>query len=233
MYQRKNIPLIIPNLQINNENINRERVSKFLGILIDENLSWKNQISAVHTKVSRNLGILYKSRHILPKHLLRQLYFSFIHSHLSYGNIAWASTNKTKLFALHRRQKQSIRAICFKDRTTPSKPLFEELNIMNIYELNFFQILCFTFKCKNGSAPEIFQNIYTLKGSGKYTTRSNQLHTPVIKSNYEKFIVTYRAPHLWNNLPNSISDNNDLSFISFKNEIKKHIKEIDDIFTFF
>ena len=116
---------------------------------------------------------------------------------------------------------------------TPSKPLFEELDIMDIYKLNVFQILCFTFKCKTSTAPEIFHNIYTLKDSGKYTTRSNNLHKPVVKSNYEKFIITYRAPHLWNNLPNSILNNIDVSLSSFKDKIKTYIKHIEDIYIFF
>ena len=78
----------------------RENVTKFLGVLIDENLSWKQQINDVSTKISKDFGILYKSRRIAKQPLLKQLYFSFIHCHLNYGNIAWGNTCKSKLEGL-------------------------------------------------------------------------------------------------------------------------------------
>ena len=59
--------------------IERENVTKFLGVLIDENLSWKQHINNVSTKISKSIGILYKSRGIVKQPLLKQLCFSFVH----------------------------------------------------------------------------------------------------------------------------------------------------------
>ena len=61
--------------------IERENVTKFLGALIDENLSWKQHMNDVRkkiSKISKSIGILYKSREIVKQPLLKQLYFSFI-----------------------------------------------------------------------------------------------------------------------------------------------------------
>ena len=86
----------IPFLKMDNIFIERENVTKFLGVLIDENLSWKQHINNVSTKISKSIGILYKSRGIVKQPLLKQLYFYFIHCHLNYANIAWTSTYKSK-----------------------------------------------------------------------------------------------------------------------------------------
>ena len=99
-------------------------------MLIDENLSWKFQIDNVSTKFSKSIGIICKSRNILNKALMKQIYFSSIHSYLNYGNIAWASTHKTKLAGLCRRHKHAVSVINFKDRFTHSKPLFQEMSIL-------------------------------------------------------------------------------------------------------
>jgi len=107
-----------PYLNIDNIEIQRDYVTKFLGVLIDGNLSWKSQISDVSSKISKSIGILYKTRDILNKKLLTKLYFSFIHSYLNYGNIAWASTHKTKLSVLYRRQEHALRVINFQNRYT-------------------------------------------------------------------------------------------------------------------
>ena len=78
----------LPMLCIDNSEIIRESVIKFLGIFIDENLTWKYHTEHICNKVSKSIGIMYKSRNILCKRLMKQLYFSFIHSYLNYANIA-------------------------------------------------------------------------------------------------------------------------------------------------
>ena len=90
----------LPILYIDNFEIVRESVTKFFGIFIDENWIWKYHIEHVCNKFSNSTGIMYKSRNTLGKMLMKQLYFSFIHSYLNYGNIAWASTNKSNLISL-------------------------------------------------------------------------------------------------------------------------------------
>ena len=52
----------LPNLLIENIHIKREHVTKFLGVFIDENLSWKQHIDIVSSKISKSIGILYQSR---------------------------------------------------------------------------------------------------------------------------------------------------------------------------
>ena len=97
--QRKNdeIPLKLPILQINKTKIDRVECIKFLGVLLDECLTWRKHISCIENKISKNIGILYKSKFLLNQNCLKCIYFSFTHSYLNYANIAWASTHQTKL----------------------------------------------------------------------------------------------------------------------------------------
>ena len=66
----------------------------------------ENHISFVENKVSKNVGILHKAKNIFSEGGLRTLYFSFVHSYLNYGNIAWGSTTQTKLKKLASKQRQ-------------------------------------------------------------------------------------------------------------------------------
>ena len=109
--------------------IERETVTKFLAVLIEENLSWKQHINNVRTKISKSIGILCKFRGIVQQRLLKQLYFSFIHCYLNYANIAWASTYKSKLGGLYHHQKHAARIINFKDIFTLDQPLLHDMGI--------------------------------------------------------------------------------------------------------
>ena len=116
--------------------IERENVTKFHCVLIDENLSWKQHINDVSTKISKSIDILDKSRGIVEQTLLKQLYFSFIHCHLNYANIAWASTYKIKLEGLYQHQKHAAHMINFKDRFTHVQPLLHSMKTLNIFQIN-------------------------------------------------------------------------------------------------
>ena len=75
------LPLQLPAITLNNIEIKRENSVKFLGVIIDENLTWKNLIEVVENKISKNIGVLYRASHLFDfKNLLKILFF--LHSHL-------------------------------------------------------------------------------------------------------------------------------------------------------
>ena len=58
---QENIPLKLPSLQMNGNIVEIENSLKFLGVILDELLTWKNYIQLTEKKVSKNVGALYKT----------------------------------------------------------------------------------------------------------------------------------------------------------------------------
>ena len=106
---------------------------------------------------------MYKSRNIPSKTLMKQIYFSLIHSLLNYANISWLSTSKSNLISLYQHQKHAIRIIYEKDCFAQTKPLFKHAKALAVYEINLFQILSLIFKCKSRTLPFVFHNLFALK----------------------------------------------------------------------
>ena len=77
----------IKNINISIDNIQIERVHSFnfLGILLDETLSWKNHAIMIVNKISRVTGILYRLKNLFSKEILLTLYVSLIGSYINYG----------------------------------------------------------------------------------------------------------------------------------------------------
>ena len=134
--KRQLLPQTLPNLLIENIHIKRELPTKFLGVFIDENLSWKQCIDIVSSKISKNISILYKSRDILSKQCLKQLNFSFIHDYVNSANIAWASTSKSKLEHLYHCRKHAARVIYHEDWYTHASPLLNDMKALKVCKLN-------------------------------------------------------------------------------------------------
>ena len=78
---------------------------KFFGILLDENLSWKEHLKMMENEIAKNVGLIYKVKPFLNKDSLLALYFSYIHSYINYANLVWGSTHRTYLRKINSKKR--------------------------------------------------------------------------------------------------------------------------------
>ena len=69
--------------------ISRVNSMNFLGMFIDDKLSWTQHVNYLCSVISRNVGILNKLKYFLPSNILYNIYNALILSHISYGILAW------------------------------------------------------------------------------------------------------------------------------------------------
>ena len=98
-------------LILNRKAIEQKDHVKYLGVLMDEHLNWKKQIANVTKKISRGIGILAKLRSYLDPKILRNIYYSIVYSHLSYGVEAWGSACASDLEKILILQKKAVRIL--------------------------------------------------------------------------------------------------------------------------
>ena len=118
------LPLLLPKVLINDKEVEKVGSIKFLGVLLDEHLSWKEHTRYTENEIVKNIGLLYRAKPFLGKHSLLTLYYSYIHTYLNYANLSWASTNKTNQKKLLSQQKHAIRIVNKKTLFQRIKELF-------------------------------------------------------------------------------------------------------------
>ena len=84
-------------LLIKKHKVKRIKSVQFLDVLLGENLSWKDHIKRIENKDARNIGLLYRTKLILDKNPVLELYYSYIHTYFNYANLLWDSTKRTNL----------------------------------------------------------------------------------------------------------------------------------------
>ena len=87
----------IGDLKVGEEEIKRVRKTKYLGLTIDETMSWNQQYKIVKGKVKGGLDSIRTLRQMLPQPKLFQVFQALVESHLRYGNIIWSHLSATKL----------------------------------------------------------------------------------------------------------------------------------------
>ena len=127
-------------LTLNHKQIFESRKIKYLGLLMDDRLTWKFHINELCKKLNRSVGMLFKLRHLCPSSILRSLYFSIFNSHLVYGLPVWGNTDKIYTEKINLLQKKAIRAITFSDFRAPSLPILKDLEILSFHDLYQHQI---------------------------------------------------------------------------------------------
>ena len=94
-----------------NNEIKRSESLK-LSAFLDEKLTWTDHIKYTENKIAKNIGLLFRSKPYLRNKCLLSLYYSCIHTFISYANNAWGSTYILYLEKISTQQKHSIRVIC-------------------------------------------------------------------------------------------------------------------------
>ena len=105
-----NVPKI--NLSFPFNSIESEEKCKFLGVYINSNLDWNDQIAHARKLVSQAIGALYSIRHNVPLKILRTVYFSLVQPYFIYAMPIWATNhNSIEFQMLFKLQKKAIRII--------------------------------------------------------------------------------------------------------------------------
>ena len=210
-------------LEISNCAIERVKDTIFLGVILDENLTWKNHICNVARKISKSIGVIYKSSFCLPVSSLRTLYYSLIYPYLVYCASVWASTYSTNLNRIVLLQKKIIRIICKKPFDAHTDPLFKSLQILKLSEIYFFQVGKFMYSHKIGLLPNVFKEMFLMTNQvHSYNTRnSNTFYLFPARTNIRRFGIKFQGPKFFNSLNNSIQSAATISL--FKSKLKTYL----------
>ena len=212
-------------LKLNGKPLFFSRYVKYLGILLDEHLSWTFHCNTLSLKLRKTNGLISKLRHFVPRPILLLFYNSFFDSHLRYACQIWAQTNCPRIYKL---QKQCIRLITFSKFNASSLPIFLELKILKLPDLVKSLNILLIYLILTKSAPTFLINLYNLRKYPDYhNTRGNDLgllSRPLCRtSKYGLNSIVYQSIVQWNELQLLFPD--DLSTLSYQ-KLKDLFKSI-------
>ena len=139
---------------------------------MDDKLSFKSHIDIICSKISRNVGVLYRMSYFVPESVLLNVYYAIIYPYLTYCNIAWggaAAVHISKLLAI---QKKAIRIITHSGYLDHTDPLFFRTNILKINDI--YNHLCCCLAYKSGESLLMADHLHYTRGAASffYTTIS-------------------------------------------------------------
>jgi hypothetical protein len=210
---------------IDNNNLDKVHTSKFLGVLIDDNLSWKSHTSHICKIISKYNGIIRKVRPFLPQDSLSTLYNTFVLPYLSYCNIIWADKNNSQLDSVLLLQKRIIRTCTNSLWLAHTNPLFKSLGTLKVHDIYFHQLGTFMYQLHNNMFPSnlTFNELFTTNESihDHNTRQAGDFHVTLTKTKLAENTIRVQGALFWNSLPLHLKSCP--SIASFKSNLKKHL----------
>jgi hypothetical protein len=208
-------------IKLDNTALKETNSIKFLGITIDQNLSFKIHIENLIVRIRPYIGLLYRCASFLPKPILLLIYNGYINSALSYCVEAYGTASPTALHQLFVLQKRIVRIISGTPSYSHTASLFTTLKILNIYKLFQFRSLLTshaTFYCSQPSNSSSGSHLHH-----SYLTRAAAINLPlpISTSLAGHRSPAYQAPALWNNLPVNLKKLK--SIPEFRRALKQHL----------
>ena len=213
----------LPSIEIvmNNEKIDLVKETKFLGVMVDDKLTWSTHIQQAAGKISRGIGIIKKLRPFLHKKSLIDIYYAFVYPFMTYCIHVWGTAHDVHLSKLSVLQKRAIRIIAGVPPRTHSDPLFHDLRITKFDHLQTLNIAVFMYKYHHFLLPDTFEDLFKTNSQfHSYPTRySSNICMPICKTDRSKRTIRYEGIPVWNKILNSNIDINVLPH-TFKFYIK-------------
>ena len=199
----KRIEGVIPNLEINGIPLERVQNFNFLGLVLNENMSWKPHIDLLANKLAKCAGVLNKLKRFLPIHILRTLYFSMVQSRLVYCILTWGFD----CYRLEKLQKRFARIIFSSKYNAHSEPLFKVLDILKIEHLFSQSCLKFVYKFKKSQLPKYFLSLQCVPRSSIHdhdTRNASQIDTVYTRTHMAAKCIRSQLPLVLNDTPEVI-----------------------------
>lgn len=174
--------------------IEKTHCIKYLGVFLDENLSWKGQIEYVTNKVRKVIHKFYELRHVLPRNTLKMVYYSLVESTLNYGLVVWGSACKTFLTAPFVAQKYIIKIMFLKEKRFSTELLFQECGLLTLEQLYIKSLIRYMIK-----SPSFRKSIQHSQNTRN--VRCQNVVVPQTRLSIVQRHICFLGPKIYNTLP--------------------------------
>ena len=220
-HKQRNIENLIQQLNLNEQIIERVTDFDFLGLTIDQHLTWNGHVEKISNKISRSLGIMWKSKRFLPQNILKILYNSLILPHLQYCILSWGFKSD-RIFKL---QKRAVRIFTCSKYNAHTELLLKTLNLLRIKDMMKTKALKLYYRYKENELPKYFESMFTESNDNHShdTRHKSLLYQLRTKTSTGRLCKRLYIPELLSKTPECITEKLDThSFSGFSNYMKNY-----------
>ena len=185
---------------------------KYLGITINQKMTWNDHIESLVSKANQRIGLLRRVKHLLPRHVRVTLYNALILPILDYADIVWGDKDNIMLMnMLQIVQNKAAKTILDLPMYSSSTEALSTLEFKPLRERRFYHRCLLVYKIKNEQIDYQFDFVLNSDVHQYNTRRKNDYHLQRVKTNLGKQTFSYLSLNDFNTLPTAVKETNSLS----------------------
>ena len=199
---------------------------KYLGIIIDRKLKWKNYIDYTQCNIARKIGFMYRSCKYVSKRHKLTIYRSIIEPYFVYSPTILFALNNAQIRRLQIQQNKIIRFILNKEYDTPVAEMMGSMGWLNVKQLITYHTLKFISQLRLGQLSSyLYEGIqYNFEVHDCNTRNRNNMRLSRMKTDLQKKSVFFKGFKLFIQLPAELKECH--SGEIFKRLLKMHCKTL-------
>ena len=152
------------NFWISGEKLNIVKETKYLGMIMDEHLTFKIHMGTMKLKLIKANGLLAKLRHYMnPPLFIRTIYYAIFEPHLWYGCQLWGQAQTQVLQNIEKIQNKALRILNFKNPWDPIEQIYKESKIFKLKDIVTISNLKFVYNQINKLYQEFLKKHLLIK----------------------------------------------------------------------
>ena len=201
--RKKNVPSL--SVHLHGSLIEQGSVFKFLGVYLNDTLTWSNHIEEVSVKVSRNIALLRRLSWFLPQSALLLFYKSFILPLFDYCDVVWYSCTKEEASSLEQLQTYAAKIILRLSKHSSATSARKLLGLSTLSSRRKYHLAQNTYSTICGRHPEYLKKLFApVTDLHNHFTRhasKGNIRLPPPKSNFGKKAFYFCGSTIWSSLP--------------------------------
>lgn len=201
---------LLPVVKFNNVSLEWVNKFKYLGVILDNKLSFNDQIALVCSKLGRGVGVLYRVSKLLPIDTLKTLYFSLVYCHIVSSIVIWGGVSDNKLKPIDVLLNKALRIILDVKYDFNHVPLvstvsmYRSLNLLRIRDIYRYFLFKFSHWALFDNRNAFISYIQPCIPTHQYSRRYSKYNLPGIRLEVERCSVRYQCIKLMNELPDNM-----------------------------
>ena len=199
-----------------------ENCFKFLGLQVDEKLSWKHHCEFLHKKLNKVYYSLNRIKNLFPLKLKVQLFHSLFNSHITYGLQMWGASPHAN--QIEKIQKRMIRSLLSNGGFVHTEPIQQKFSILKFKDLYAQRIITTFHKIKSLVGPTILQEMFDFKDENSRNSHLVKTVRHTTKIHYQTSL--YFMAKKWNELTSNTELRRYILDEGFDTPLKTYVKNI-------
>ena len=212
---------IKPSLVIRDEEISMIEHTKYLGVHVDQYLSWDAHNAEMIKKISRALGMIRHAKQYLPLSVLQTMYRSMVEPYFRFCCPVWGVCGATALNKLQKLQNRAARIVTNSPYRMSAPPIIKQLGWLTVNDLIETETLKMVYRSINHEAPDYLTGLFqrlSETSARQLRNTSTDLNVPFLRTACGQKCFSYRGAKLWNDLTRERKMAN--TFTQFKSSLK-------------